>query len=113
LAQQAPIANQAKPPGGEVVELSPFVVTSEADRGYVASNTLAGSRLNTSLRDVASPLEVFTKDFLDDIAATSVADAIRYHSHRTCELHSSPASVWAGPSSPIRSIRGAVSDSVF
>ena len=46
----------------EFIELSSFVVAGRADEGYVASNTLAGSRLNTSLRDVASPLEVFTKD---------------------------------------------------
>ncbi len=70
----------------EVVELSPFVVASESDEGYVASNTLAGSRLNTSLRDVASPLEVFTKDFLDDIGATSIADAILYHSNAQEDL---------------------------
>jgi outer membrane receptor for monomeric catechols len=76
----------AKPAGEEVVELSPFVVAGDADRGYVASNTLAGSRLNTSLKDVASPLEVFTKDFLDDIAATSVADAMRYHSNAQEDL---------------------------
>jgi len=76
----------AKVIDNEVVELSPFVVASESDEGYVASNTLAGSRLNTSLRDVASPLEVFTKDFLDDIGATSIADAILYHSNAQEDL---------------------------
>lgn len=88
LAQQAASGPQTnpKPSSDEVVELSPFVVAGNADRGYVASNTLAGSRLNTSLRDVASPVEVFTKDFLDDIAATSVADALRYHSNAQEDL---------------------------
>lgn len=88
LAQQAATApsSNASRSGDEVVELSPFVVAGRADQGYVASNTLAGSRLNTSLRDVASPLEVFTKDFLDDIAATSVADALRYHSNAQEDL---------------------------
>ena len=40
--------------GEEVVVLSPFVVEAAQDRGYHASNTLAGSRLRTDLRDVAS-----------------------------------------------------------
>lgn len=70
----------------ETVELSPFVVQDKGDTGYVATNTLAGSRLNTSLRDVASPLEVFTKDFLDDIGATSVTDALLYHSNAQMDL---------------------------
>lgn len=73
-------------PAENVIELSPFVVADDSDQGYVATNTLAGSRLNTSLRDVASSLEVFTKDFLDDIAATSVADALAYHTNAQEDL---------------------------
>jgi iron complex outermembrane receptor protein len=87
-AQQAVPAPRtpAAPTGDEVVELSPFVVADIADTGYVATNTLAGSRLNTSLRDVASSMEVFTKDFLDDIAATSVTDALAYHTNAQEDL---------------------------
>ncbi len=87
-AQQAAPApkSAAKTASEEVIELSPFVVADNADVGYVATNTLAGSRLNTSLRDVASSLEVFTKDFLDDIAATSVADALAYHTNAQEDL---------------------------
>jgi hypothetical protein len=35
----------------DVVELSPFTVSTYNDLGYAAENTLAGSRLNTKLRD--------------------------------------------------------------
>lgn len=81
------IAQTTAPTAGEkAIELSPFVVQVQGDTGYVASNTLAGSRLNTSLKDVASPLEVFTKDFLDDIGATSVNDALLYHSNAQIDL---------------------------
>ncbi len=59
-----------------VVKLSPFEV--KTDTGYLASGTLAGSRLNTSLFDTPSAISVMTKDFLDDIAATSVQDALGY-----------------------------------
>jgi outer membrane receptor for ferric coprogen and ferric-rhodotorulic acid len=60
------------------VELSPFQVRSERDNGYVATNTLAGSRLNTSLRDTPASISVMTKDFLDDIGALSVTAAMAY-----------------------------------
>ncbi len=37
--------------GEEVVVLSPFMVESAEDRGYRASNTLAGTRMRTGVRD--------------------------------------------------------------
>lgn len=60
------------------IELSPFQVTTDRDTGYVATNTLAGSRLNTSLRDTPASISVMTKDFLDDIGALSVTNAMNY-----------------------------------
>lgn len=60
------------------VELSPFQVSSERDVGYAASNTLAGSRLNTSLLNTPAAISVFTKDFLDDIGALDIKDALEY-----------------------------------
>ena len=44
-----------------------FTVNTSRDTGYSAENTLAGSRLNTKLRDTASSVAVFTKEFLTDI----------------------------------------------
>lgn len=58
--------------------LSPFVVQSDADTGYQARSTLLGSRLNTPLRDLASPITVMTKDLLSDLAATTLDEALRY-----------------------------------
>src|SRR5690606_3611318 len=40
-------AQSATPPTGETIELSPFVIPSESDKGYVATSSLAGSRLKT------------------------------------------------------------------
>ena len=40
-----------------IFELSPFTVEADSDIGYMATNTLAGSRLKTELRDVASAIE--------------------------------------------------------
>ena len=62
----------------EPLVLSPFEVTTERDRGYIATNTLAGSRLNTSLRNTPASISVLTKDFLDDIGALNVNQAMEF-----------------------------------
>ena len=81
-AQAVPPAPPATAPearrAGDVVELSPFTVNTDRDLGYQAENTLAGSRLNTSLRDTAGSLSVFTKEFLDDLAITDLSELMRY-----------------------------------
>ncbi len=61
-----------------VFELSPFTVDGSQDTGYRATSTLAGTRLNTSLRDVASSISVVTKDFLDDTGSTNIQDLLLY-----------------------------------
>ena len=63
---------------GDVVELSPFQVSSDRDVGYVANNTLAGSRLRTNLADVANAISVFTPEFMADLNAFSESDLLRY-----------------------------------
>ena len=60
------------------VILNPFVVNTEKDTGYSASSTLAGTRLNTPIADLGASISILTKDFLDDIGATSVNDALIY-----------------------------------
>lgn len=70
------------PPGPESgsgpIALSPFEVRTDKDSGYVATTTLAGSRLNTALRDTPASISVFTREFLDDIGAVDVAQALDY-----------------------------------
>ncbi len=68
----------ATPAGGndETVELSPFVVKGET--GWNATETLAGTRMKTSLKDVPNQLEVFTKEFMDDLALNNVDDIVIY-----------------------------------
>ncbi len=64
--------------GEETVILSPFVVDAAEDQGYRATSTLAGSRIKTDLRDVAAPITVVTKEFLNDVAATDINDVLAY-----------------------------------
>jgi len=60
------------------LQMSPFVVQTDQDAGYVAMNTLAGSRLNTSLKDTAASISVFTSEFMSDIGAFELSEVVRY-----------------------------------
>lgn len=44
-----------------VVQLSPFQISSQKNVGYLANNTLAGSRTRTNLADVANAMSVFAR----------------------------------------------------
>jgi hypothetical protein len=60
------------------VLMSPFEVESTEDQGYRAHDSLAGSRINTDLKDIAGPITVVTKDFMEDIGAVDVNDILTY-----------------------------------
>src|SRR5436190_550015 len=82
------------PPVGKdgVVEMSPFSVNTSRDVGYQAENTLAGSRLNTPLRDTASSVSVFTKEFLDDVGITDLSHLLEYTVNSEMDTNSQGAS---------------------
>lgn len=72
----------------ETVVLSPFEVVAD-DVGYQAGNTTSGSRLNTSLRDTAASISVFTPEFLSDIAANNIAEMLNYATNVEAEVEDS------------------------
>src|SRR5687768_7167846 len=63
--------------GEETVVLSPFEVVSE-DRGYHATNTMSGTRLNTKLEDLAASISVITKEQMADFALLDANDIFLY-----------------------------------
>ncbi len=65
----------------DVVTLSPFQVDASKDTGYYAENTLAGSRLNTNVGDLASSITVVTKQQLDDTGALNINDVFLYEAN--------------------------------
>lgn len=80
-AQSTPPA--ATPPTGdakseETLVLSPFVVTADEDVGYTANSTLAGTRVRTELKDVASAISVVTSQFLQDTGSKNQQDLLVY-----------------------------------
>ena len=87
LALAARLAAQSLPalkPAGsssakeETIVLSPFTVSSEADRGYQALNTLSGTRLNSKLEDLGASITVVTKQQMMDLAMLDINDVFRY-----------------------------------
>ena len=90
LAQQvapptAAASGTAKPiptaTADETVQLSPFQVTADTDRGYQALNTLSGTRLNSKLEDLGASITVITKQQMFDTAALDLNDIFLYEAN--------------------------------
>jgi iron complex outermembrane receptor protein len=80
-AGQAAISSPTKNSAEDApLELSVFEVTSESDSGYVASNVISGTRFSTRLQDLPKPVDVVTSEFMRDIGALELTDALRYTS---------------------------------
>jgi iron complex outermembrane recepter protein len=77
-AQTAPTAASPATLQEEVIELSPFVTSAGSEKGYVATSSLAGSRVNTPLKDIAAQIDVMTPEFLNDIAAINMDEAVAF-----------------------------------
>lgn len=75
IAQTAPAA----PASDETVKLPTFSVSTERDYGYRASNSIAGSRTNTAIKDLPVNIQVFTKDLFDDLGIINQVDLEAYN----------------------------------
>ncbi|MEZ5278493.1 MAG: TonB-dependent siderophore receptor [Opitutaceae bacterium] len=70
---------QEDPSGsGEVVELKPFEVNSARDFGYYAGSSVSATKTSVPISDIPINIQVMTRDFLDDVQARSIDDAIFY-----------------------------------
>lgn len=80
-AARAAVASAAAPKSDEVVEMSPFQVSSAADKGYFASNTLSGTRLNAKIEDLGASISVVTKQQMQDFAMLDINDVFLYEAN--------------------------------
>ncbi|MBK1875577.1 TonB-dependent siderophore receptor [Pelagicoccus mobilis] len=80
----------------EVYELSPFHVDGSDDSGYRATNSISGTRINMAIKDTPMPLEVVTRQFMEDTGATDLREALKYSSGVILESQNDLAS--RGPS---------------
>lgn len=98
-AQVAPAPAAAVDGKDAPIVLSPFTVSNDKDVGYLAPDTLSGSRLNTNLKDLASSISVFTEEFLSDLGATDLTTALTYANN--VELALNDAASAAAPNNNI------------
>jgi hypothetical protein len=78
-AASSPAGESAATNDEEVVVLSPFVVSAtEGGAGYGVKDTLAGTRVRTELKDIASSISVVNSQFLKDTGARNNQDLLVY-----------------------------------
>jgi iron complex outermembrane receptor protein len=71
LAQTTP-----PPKKEEVVELSPFEVKSQENRGYIAAETMTGTRVATQIKDLPYTVNVLTSEFFEDFGMFQLDDTL-------------------------------------
>jgi outer membrane receptor protein involved in Fe transport len=62
----------------DVLQMNPFTVEGTVETGYLATSSLAGTRLRTELRDIGSSISVVTRDFMEDLGATNSQSVLSY-----------------------------------
>lgn len=72
------IAQQEDEDDEEILELSPFEVDASGDQGYYSERTLAGSRIDTPLADIAASISIVNREQLEDTAATDINEVFLY-----------------------------------
>jgi hypothetical protein len=82
-AKAKSIPTETKPAGdaGETIVLSPFEVSAEEDKGYLASSTMSGTRLNSKLEDLGASITVVTRQQMLDTAAVDLNDLFLYEAN--------------------------------
>lgn len=70
----APTPNQTD----EVVELSPFVVSTEKSDGYIASEAVTGTRVRTQIKDLPFSISVITSEFMNDFDFFDLGSDLAY-----------------------------------
>ena len=75
--QTVPAPTQTNDPENTVI-LSPFTVNTSRDTGFVAASSLAGGRLATDLADTPAAYSVLTREFIDAVGITSLAQAVEW-----------------------------------
>jgi len=76
--QSFSFGTETKAPGSETVLMSPFEVDASGQKGYYSPNTMAGTRLNSKLEDLASSIAVVTKEQMADFALLNINDIFLY-----------------------------------
>ena len=74
-AAAAPSTDTSSDP---TVVLSPFDVRTDKDKGYRATNSISGSRVDTAIKDLPIGMQVITSEFIKDTGATNLRQSLSY-----------------------------------
>lgn len=77
-AQTAAPDNTPPKTDGETYTLTPFVVNTDKDVGYVAVDSLAGGRTNTPVKLTPGSISSLTRAFIDDLGIQNVREALKW-----------------------------------
>ena len=72
------LAAQVEDDEEDLYELSPFAIEEDPAQGYRATSTLAGTRINTQMRDVGAAISIMTDEFFEDTGATDAGTVLSY-----------------------------------
>lgn len=87
--QQSPA--QAASEEQSTIKLSPFIIEASEDNGYIATSTLAGSRMKTPLKDVAAQISIFTPELMQDLGVTNLEELYLYSTNVESYLEYAPS----------------------
>jgi iron complex outermembrane receptor protein len=74
---QVPADNPANK-SDDVLVLPSFEVNDQTDKGYLASNSVSATRVNTPIKDLPFTVSAFTQQFITDIGARELFDVVKY-----------------------------------
>ncbi|MSU24746.1 MAG: hypothetical protein EXS32_13105 [Opitutus sp.] len=77
-AQVAPSTSAPLAAKEEIVELSPFIISSERETGWSANDTLTATRTKQALKDVPVNIDAITSDFMEDLGLFTADDTAQF-----------------------------------
>ncbi|MDP3069228.1 MAG: TonB-dependent receptor [Opitutaceae bacterium] len=78
LAALAARAQTNAPASSDVIRLSEFQVSTTADKGYRAGNSVSATRIDTPIKELPFAISAFTSQFIADIGARDLFDVVQY-----------------------------------
>ena len=80
LSAQTSANSASVPTDQEIVELSPFQVNADNTEGYVASESLSGTRIRAQIKELPFNVNVVTSEFFQDFDKFELEDALAFTS---------------------------------
>jgi iron complex outermembrane recepter protein len=74
----AQVAATAGTTSDEIVKLPEFQVSTSADKGYRAANSVSATRIDTPIKDLPFAVSAFTEQFISDIGERELPEILSY-----------------------------------